>query len=136
MTMSHGRRRLTALTTSAALTGALLAVPIAAAAPASAADGTTITPNPAYAGEAFEGWGTSLVWFANATGGYPAELRGIPGPQVRGTARGDGRGVRSDGRSKGAAEAATGGGAGQAVHGGEGVCLDGGRALHAQGRQG
>ena len=75
MTMSHGRRRLTALTTSAALTGALLAVPIAAAAPASAADGTTITPNPAYAGEAFEGWGTSLVWFANATGGYPAELR-------------------------------------------------------------
>lgn len=75
MTMSQGRRRLTALTTGAALTSALLAVPIAAAAPASAADGTTITPNPAYAGEAFEGWGTSLVWFANATGGYPAELR-------------------------------------------------------------
>ncbi|HEY0215084.1 MAG TPA: glycoside hydrolase, partial [Cellulomonas sp.] len=23
----------------------------------------------------FEGWGTSLVWFANATGDYPAELR-------------------------------------------------------------
>lgn len=75
MTMSHGRRRLTALTASAALTGALLAVPVGAAAPASAADGTTITPNPAYAGEAFEGWGTSLVWFANATGDYPEELR-------------------------------------------------------------
>lgn len=75
MTMSHGRRRLTALTASAALTGALLAVPIGPAAPASAADGITITPNPAYAGEAFEGWGTSLVWFANATGDYPEELR-------------------------------------------------------------
>ncbi|GAA1751929.1 RICIN domain-containing protein [Agromyces humatus] len=75
MTMSQGRRRLTALTTGAALTNALLAAPIGAAAPASAADGTTITPNPAYAGEAFEGWGTSLVWFANATGNYPEDLR-------------------------------------------------------------
>lgn len=35
----------------------------------------TITPNPWYEGAAFEGWGTSLVWFANATGGYPDELR-------------------------------------------------------------
>ncbi|HMR49857.1 MAG TPA: glycoside hydrolase [Arachnia sp.] len=34
-----------------------------------------ITPNPAYAAEPFEGWGTSLVWFANATGGYPEEVR-------------------------------------------------------------
>ncbi|MDQ0895066.1 RICIN domain-containing protein [Agromyces ramosus] len=68
-------RRFTALLTSAALaTAALVAAPISAA-PASAVDGLTITPNPAYAGEAFEGWGTSLVWFANATGGYPDELR-------------------------------------------------------------
>jgi O-glycosyl hydrolase len=74
MTMSRGRR-LTALLTGAALTSALLAVPIGAAQPAAAADGTTITPNPWYQGEAFEGWGTSLVWFANATGGYPDELR-------------------------------------------------------------
>ena len=74
MTMSRGRR-LTALLTGAALTSALLAVPIGAAQPAVAADGTTITPNPWYQGEAFEGWGTSLVWFANATGGYPDELR-------------------------------------------------------------
>ncbi|MEV4668753.1 glycoside hydrolase [Microbacterium sp. LWO12-1.2] len=35
----------------------------------------TITPNPAYASEPFEGWGTSLVWFANATGGYPDDVR-------------------------------------------------------------
>ncbi|WP_082104311.1 discoidin domain-containing protein [Demequina soli] len=49
-----------------------------AAAPAVAAEtGTpvTITPNPAYQGDAFEGWGTSLVWFANATGGYPDAVR-------------------------------------------------------------
>lgn len=89
MTM-HGRRpdpaaarhtrakRLAAMITGGALLGgALLAVPIGAATPAAAApaDGITITPNPAYQGESFQGWGTSLVWFANATGGYPAELR-------------------------------------------------------------
>ncbi|WP_414772389.1 hypothetical protein, partial [Escherichia coli] len=27
------------------------------------------------AAEPFEGWGTSLVWFANATGNYPPEVR-------------------------------------------------------------
>ncbi|PPI10238.1 hypothetical protein C5D04_14650 [Rathayibacter sp. AY1D2] len=73
--MSMSFRRVAALATSAALaTGALLAIP-AAAAPAQAADAFRITPNPAAAGEAFEGWGTSLVWFANATGGYPEALR-------------------------------------------------------------
>ena len=73
--MSMSFRRVAALATSAALAaGALLAIP-AAAAPAQAADAFRITPNPAAAGEAFEGWGTSLVWFANATGGYPEELR-------------------------------------------------------------
>ena len=34
-----------------------------------------IQPNPAYQSEPFEGWGTSLVWFANATGGYPDSVR-------------------------------------------------------------
>ncbi|MFC9919704.1 glycoside hydrolase [Agromyces binzhouensis] len=69
-------RRIAALITGAALTtGALAAAPIAGAAPAQAADGVTVTPNPWYAGEEFEGWGTSLVWFANATGDYPEELR-------------------------------------------------------------
>ncbi|MFV2020922.1 RICIN domain-containing protein [Micromonospora sp. LOL_023] len=35
----------------------------------------TVRPDPAYQGQKFEGWGTSLVWFANATGGYPDEIR-------------------------------------------------------------
>ncbi|GIG30800.1 glycoside hydrolase [Cellulomonas marina] len=35
----------------------------------------TLRPNPAYQGEPFQGWGTSLVWFANATGDYPADVR-------------------------------------------------------------
>lgn len=34
-----------------------------------------IAPNPATASAPFEGWGTSLVWFANATGNYPADVR-------------------------------------------------------------
>ncbi|MFJ1646308.1 RICIN domain-containing protein [Streptomyces sp. NPDC088258] len=40
-----------------------------------AASTVTVRPDPSYRGDAFEGWGTSLVWFANATGGYPAEIR-------------------------------------------------------------
>ncbi|WP_402462224.1 RICIN domain-containing protein [Isoptericola aurantiacus] len=78
----------------ASLTGGLLAAGLAAspagaaaaatapaAAPTSAptaADGgpsVTVRPDPSYAGEPFEGWGTSLVWFANATGDYPDEIR-------------------------------------------------------------
>ncbi|MCF4122443.1 RICIN domain-containing protein [Antribacter sp. KLBMP9083] len=46
---------------------------------AAATDGpvpVTITPDPSYrASEPFQGWGTSLVWFANATGGYPDDVR-------------------------------------------------------------
>ncbi|MEV3938006.1 RICIN domain-containing protein [Glycomyces sp. NPDC049804] len=34
-----------------------------------------VTLDPSYQGQQFEGWGTSLVWFANATGGYPDEIR-------------------------------------------------------------
>ncbi|RSX54336.1 carbohydrate-binding protein [Bifidobacterium goeldii] len=38
-----------------------------------AADNTvTVTPNPWYA-NSFDGWGTSLAWFANATGSYGEE---------------------------------------------------------------
>ncbi|WP_217181078.1 glycoside hydrolase [Streptomyces sp. AC495_CC817] len=43
--------------------------------PAAAASELTLTPNPAYAGAPFRGWGTSLVWMANATGDYPPALR-------------------------------------------------------------
>ncbi|HWS36289.1 MAG TPA: glycoside hydrolase, partial [Actinoplanes sp.] len=49
------------------------------AAPAAAADADTqsktIRIDPSYQQPAFEGWGTSLVWFANATGGYPEPIR-------------------------------------------------------------
>jgi O-glycosyl hydrolase len=34
-----------------------------------------VTPDPSYQQAAFEGWGTSLVWFANATGSYPPAVR-------------------------------------------------------------
>ncbi|MFF6913691.1 glycoside hydrolase [Streptomyces sp. NPDC012466] len=40
-----------------------------------AAAGVTVRPDPSYSGEKFEGWGTSLVWFANATGDYPPAVR-------------------------------------------------------------
>ena len=52
------------------------AVPgVGSAAEAATAGSLTITPNPAAAGQPFQGWGTSLAWFANATGDYPAALR-------------------------------------------------------------
>ncbi|GLY47063.1 RICIN domain-containing protein [Lentzea sp. NBRC 102530] len=49
---------------------------ISTAAPATAAVETvTVRPDPTYQQEPFQGWGTSLVWFANATGGYPDAIR-------------------------------------------------------------
>ena len=35
----------------------------------------TVRIDPSYQQQEFEGWGTSLVWFANVTGGYPDEIR-------------------------------------------------------------
>ncbi|MFI2563820.1 family 43 glycosylhydrolase [Paenarthrobacter sp. NPDC018779] len=46
-------------------------IPVAAA----AGEVLVLTPNPAQAGPAFKGWGTSLVWMANATGQYPEAIR-------------------------------------------------------------
>ncbi|MGH7574657.1 MAG: glycoside hydrolase family 30 protein [Longimicrobiales bacterium] len=48
-----------------------------AASAASQADMDTVTirVDPSYHGQIFEGWGTSLGWFANATGSYPDEIR-------------------------------------------------------------
>ncbi len=74
MTMKSAR--LLSITCAVALaTGGMAAT--SAVAPAVAAPNATvhITPNPATAAEPFEGWGTSLVWFANATGNYPADVR-------------------------------------------------------------
>jgi len=52
------------------------AITLTTAAPASAAvESVTVKPDPTYQQEPFQGWGTSLVWFANATGGYPDEIR-------------------------------------------------------------
>jgi len=53
----------------AAAPGAVAAVPTADIAQ------VTVRPDPTYQGDPFEGWGTSLVWFANATGDYPDEIR-------------------------------------------------------------
>ncbi|MER5977301.1 glycoside hydrolase [Streptomyces sp. NPDC001857] len=46
----------------------------AASAP-SLLNAVTVRVDPSYRQQKFEGWGTSLVWFANATGGYPDALR-------------------------------------------------------------
>jgi len=64
---------ITALATSAALVSA--PSPDAQAAVEAAASSVTVTPDPSYSQEKFEGWGTSLVWFANATGNYPPAIR-------------------------------------------------------------
>ncbi|MFI6932028.1 glycoside hydrolase [Streptomyces sp. NPDC050287] len=66
---SLGAAALTALATGAAL----LSVPAQAQAEATAS--VTVQPDPSYRQEKFEGWGTSLVWFANATGDYPPAIR-------------------------------------------------------------
>ncbi|MDU0313749.1 glycoside hydrolase [Phycicoccus sp. M110.8] len=76
-----GRRLAVVLSAGAlAATGALAtAAPGVAGAPAAdAAAGVPsvrIQPDPSYQQPAFEGWGTSLVWFANATGDYPPAVR-------------------------------------------------------------
>ncbi|MEJ3749556.1 glycoside hydrolase [Actinomycetes bacterium KLBMP 9797] len=65
------------------LATALLVVGIGAAPvgsrPAAAAEPlatpVTVHIDPSYQQPTFEGWGTSLVWFANVTGGYPDEIR-------------------------------------------------------------
>ena len=35
----------------------------------------TITPDPSQQGDVFQGWGTSLAWFAEVTGGYSDEVK-------------------------------------------------------------
>ncbi|MCM3659509.1 RICIN domain-containing protein [Georgenia satyanarayanai] len=75
-TMPRWRRGVALGAGAALVAGGALAVDAGSAPTAQAAtDGVTVTPNPWYAGAPFEGWGTSLVWMANATGGYPDELR-------------------------------------------------------------
>ncbi|GJF26601.1 MULTISPECIES: RICIN domain-containing protein [Streptomyces] len=71
---TRSRRLLGAAALTALATGAALISVPAQAEPAAAA-AVTVRPDPSYQQEEFEGWGTSLVWFANATGDYPPEIR-------------------------------------------------------------
>ncbi|WP_112267075.1 RICIN domain-containing protein [Lentzea terrae] len=59
-----------------AATALTLSTVVASGVPAVAAvESVTVRPDPTYQQEPFQGWGTSLVWFAHATGGYPDEIR-------------------------------------------------------------
>ncbi|MER7394511.1 glycoside hydrolase [Streptomyces sp. NPDC000151] len=72
-TRTRTRRLLGIVTTTALATGTAL---IGTASPAGAAtESVTVRPDPSYRQQAFQGWGTSLAWFANVTGGYPEPIR-------------------------------------------------------------
>ncbi|WP_207453952.1 Ig-like domain-containing protein [Herbiconiux sp. SYSU D00978] len=78
--MTNPRRRRTRVASAvlvATVAGGVLASTPALAATAAtpAAPQVTVRPDPSYQGAPFEGWGTSLVWFANATGDYPDEIK-------------------------------------------------------------
>lgn len=71
------RRLFGAIGVTALATGTVMAttsLPMAHADTAAVAS-VTVRPDPSYKADGFEGWGTSLVWFANATGDYPPEIR-------------------------------------------------------------
>ncbi|QGV82400.1 hypothetical protein EIZ62_01210 [Streptomyces ficellus] len=72
--------RATAIASVATVIAAGMASPPAAAAPPAepvgvAAPGVTVRLDPSYQQQPFEGWGTSLAWFANVTGGWPDAKR-------------------------------------------------------------
>ncbi|GGS21587.1 hypothetical protein GCM10010252_71020 [Streptomyces aureoverticillatus] len=69
------RRLLGAVGITALATGAALLTAPPPKAAASAAAAVTVRPDPSYRQQEFQGWGTSLAWFANATGDYPEEIR-------------------------------------------------------------
>jgi O-glycosyl hydrolase len=76
--MTMKSTRLLSMTCAVALTAGAITAGAAVSAPDESHAATApvrIAPNPATASEPFEGWGTSLVWFANATGNYPADVR-------------------------------------------------------------
>ena len=65
--------RIPAILAASALT--LSSVVSSSASAVAAVESVTVRPDPTYQQEPFQGWGTSLIWFANATGGYPDEIR-------------------------------------------------------------
>lgn len=69
--MVNVNKKMAAAVAAVAVLGAF-APGVAAASPTSG-NAVVITANPWYANGPFEGWGTSLAWFANATGSYGEE---------------------------------------------------------------
>nr|WP_243704939.1 glycoside hydrolase [Micromonospora sp. KC723] len=65
----------TAMAVAAATAGPLPVVATTSATTADPVPTVVVAPDPSYRQPTWEGWGTSLVWFANATGGYPDEIR-------------------------------------------------------------
>lgn len=78
MRVNKGTRVGALLASTAMVTAGFVTSQTSAAAPGDdvgSAPDVTITVDPSYANPDFEGWGTSLIWFANATGDYPDEVR-------------------------------------------------------------
>ncbi|MCW8376612.1 RICIN domain-containing protein [Streptomyces justiciae] len=69
------RRTVRALAPAIPLTLAAALVTTPATAETAPLPSVTVHIDPSYQQQKFEGWGTSLVWFANATGGYPEPIR-------------------------------------------------------------
>ena len=75
------RRRAGHLTAAATLVLGLIGVPapahaiVADAQAATDAQAVAVTVDPSYQQPEFQGWGTSLAWMAEATGGYPDAIR-------------------------------------------------------------
>ncbi len=69
-------RRLGGIGITALATGTVLATTALPVAHAEAVTSSvTVRLDPSYKQQKFEGWGTSLAWFANATGDYPPAIR-------------------------------------------------------------
>ncbi|MGN9762032.1 glycoside hydrolase [Streptomyces sp. SD31] len=76
MTQRHRIVRALASTVPLVLGASLVAAaPVASAADPAPQSAVNVRIDPSYQQQEFEGWGTSLVWFANATGGYPEPIR-------------------------------------------------------------
>lgn len=71
--MVNVNKKVAALVATAVMLGGASVAGSANAASAIPADAVVVTPNPWYANGPFDGWGTSLAWFANATGNYGEE---------------------------------------------------------------
>ncbi|MFJ5229344.1 RICIN domain-containing protein [Kitasatospora sp. NPDC088391] len=69
------RRRSTALAALASLAALAAALPTAAPAAADTPAHVTVRLDPSYQQQPFQGWGTALAWFANATGNWPDSER-------------------------------------------------------------